>query len=794
MTSFPSIARRCDATAFILAALVALAPAAASSAQAPNASGLSQEATAAVTVQVRADSAGTRLLASAVVRSGRIAARTDQSGQAILRLPLGVRTIVATRIGNRPDSATISVRPGLDTTIVLTLLEQAVDAEAVIVTATRGERRVEDTPLRVEVINEEEIAEKITMSPGDIAMMLNETGGLRVQTTNPSLGGANVRIQGLRGRYSLLLADGLPLYGGQAGGLGLLQIPPVDLGRVEIIKGTASALYGSSALGGVIDLVSRRPGADVERTMLLNQTSRGGTDAVFFGSAPLSANFGGTLLAGGHTQRQNDLDRDGWTDMAGYSRAVVRPRLHYDNGQGRSAFFTAGFTAEERNGGTLAGRVTPAGTSYTESLRTRRADVGALARFVGNDASPIFGVTALRSAILTLRGSGVEQRHAHRFGSIVEDDRHRTWFGEAALAVPRGAFTYIVGGVLQQETYTAASVDGFDYTYTIPAAFAQFDVDARSWLSVSSSVRVDAHSDYGTFVNPRVSVLARSLSEGRLAGWSTRLSAGTGAFAPTPFVEETEVTGLTPVQPLAGLVAERAMSASLDIGGPLELSVGDVQLNATLFGSRVSQPLQVADVPGVRLNNVARIQLVNAPGPTHTWGGELLARVERELGEESGDEEPPMLRVTGTYTLLHSTECDLNSASALAGILVDRCDRHEVALTPRHAVGVVTTVEQEGVSRVGLELYYTGRQRLDANPYRSESRRYLIVGLMGERAFTTRVGTARLFLNFENITNVRQTRDDRLVLPVRGAGGRWTTDAWTDLAGFTVNGGVRYQW
>ena len=114
--------------------------------------------------------------------------------------------------------------------------------ERVIVSAGRGERRVEDTPLRIEVIDEDEIAEKVSMTPGDIAMMLNETSGLRVQTTNPSLGGANVRVQGLRGRYTLLLADGLPLHGAQAGGLGLLQIPPVDLGRVEIIKGAASAL------------------------------------------------------------------------------------------------------------------------------------------------------------------------------------------------------------------------------------------------------------------------------------------------------------------------------------------------------------------------------------------------------------------------------------------------------------------------------------------------------------------------------------------------------------------------
>jgi iron complex outermembrane receptor protein len=780
--------------AVVGALLAAVAPLTAAAQASSTTATTLQDSTAAITVRVRGDSAGTAVVESAIVRSGTIGARTDERGQATLRLPAGTRMIVATKLGYRPDSVSLTVRAGADAAVTIALIAQAVDVSAVIVTATRGERRVEDTPIRVEVIDEEELAEKVTMSPGDIAMLLNETGGLRVQATNPSLGGANVRIQGLRGRYSLLLADGLPLYGGQAGGLGLLQIPPVDLGRVEIIKGTASALYGSSALGGVIDLVSRRPGDETERTALVNQTSRGGTDAVFFGSTPFGERVGATLLAGAHTQRQNDLDRDGWTDMPGYNRVVVRPRMYLNNGNGRTAFLTGGFTAEDRSGGTLAGRVTPAGTSYDESLRTRRADIGALARFVGSDSSPLFGASALQSAILTVRSSGVEQRHAHRFGDVREDDRHRTWFGEAALAVPRGAVTYIAGAALQQETYDASNVDGFDYTYTIPAAFAQVDVDARTWLSLSTSVRMDAHSDYGTFVNPRVSILARRPAEGRFAGWTTRLSAGTGAFAPTPFVEETEVTGLTPVQPLSGLVAERATSASLDIGGPLELALGNVQLNATLFGSRVTRPLQVVGVPGLFAGNISRIGLVNAPGPTATWGGELLARVERDLGGASGGEEAPMLRVTGTYTLLRSTECDLDSEAARTGRRTTDCDRHEVALTPRHAVGVVTTVEQEGKSRVGLELYYTGRQRLDENPYRTESRPYMIVGLMGERAISTRAGTARLFLNFENLTNVRQTRDDRLVLPVRGAGGRWTTDAWSDLAGFTVNGGVRFQW
>src|SRR5262245_65986946 len=132
--------------------------------------------------------------------------------------------------------------------------------QEVTVSATRTERGIEDEPMRVEVLDRDEIEEKLMMTPGDIVMMLNEMGGLRVQATSPSLGAASVRIQGMRGRYTRFLSDGLPLYGEQTGSFGLMQIPPVDLGRVEVIKGVASSLYGAGAMGGVVNLVSRRPG------------------------------------------------------------------------------------------------------------------------------------------------------------------------------------------------------------------------------------------------------------------------------------------------------------------------------------------------------------------------------------------------------------------------------------------------------------------------------------------------------------------------------------------------------
>lgn len=131
--------------------------------------------------------------------------------------------------------------------------------EEITVSATRTDKRLQDEPTRVEVLGREEIEEKMLMTPGDIVMMLNEMGGMRVQATSPSLGAASVRIQGMKGRYTRFFQDGLPLFGQQVGGLGLLQIPPMDLGQVEVIKGGASALYGAGAMGGIVNLLSRRP-------------------------------------------------------------------------------------------------------------------------------------------------------------------------------------------------------------------------------------------------------------------------------------------------------------------------------------------------------------------------------------------------------------------------------------------------------------------------------------------------------------------------------------------------------
>ena len=95
--------------------------------------------------------------------------------------------------------------------------------------------------------------------------------------------------------------------------------------------------------------------------------------------------------------------------------------------------------------------------------------------------------------------------------------------------------------------------------------------------------------------------------------------------------------------------------------------------------------------------------------------------------------------------------------------------------------------EREGVGRLGFEAYYTGRQRLDDNPYRTRSRPYVELGVLGEIV----LGNVRLFVNAENLLDIRQTKYDPLLLRTRAPEGRWTVDAWGPTDGFTVNGGIR---
>ena len=641
----------------------------------------------------------------------------------------GTMQVTVVKEGFAPTTTTVTVQPGQLQPILVELQEQPTVEEEVVVSATRTDRRLEDQPMRVEVLAREEIEEKMLMTPGDIVMMLNEMGGMRVQATSPSLGAASVRIQGMRGRYTRFFSDGLPLFG-EVGGLGLLQIPPMDLGQVEVIKGVASSLYGAGAMGGVVNLISRRPGVEAQREFLINRSSRSGTDAIaWFASPSRRRGWATTLIAGGHWQQRTDVNDDTWSDLPGYTRGVVRPRVFWDGGNGRTFFATVGFTGEDRAGGG-----SPNGVPYREALDTRRVDAGAVGR-----------VLLRQRYLVSARAAIMHQRHDHQFGAARERDRHDTAFGEITVRAGTGRHTIVGGLAIERDAYRPLDVPRFAYTFTVPGVFVQDDVDIARWLSVSASGRLDHHSEYGTFFSPRLSALVRS---GR---WTSRLSLGAGFFGPSPLTEEAEAAGLTRLAIPQPLRAEEGRSASLD----LSRTDGPLSYTLTLFGSRVRHPIDVDRSNGLVLTNLSV--------PTTNVGLELLGTLRREP-----------YALTATYTYVQARE-------------LDGASRRDARLTPRHGAGVVGMWEREAAGRIGVEFYYTGVQRLEQNPFSERSRPYTIIGALAERRF----GRIRVFINGENLTGVRQTRWDPLIRPSQAPDGRWTVDAWSPLEGRNINGGFR---
>jgi outer membrane receptor for ferrienterochelin and colicins len=618
--------------------------------------------------------------------------------------------------------------------------------ETIQVRASRLGRIVTKSATRTEIINGEEIQEKALMRPGNISMLVAETGGVRVQTTSPALGSANIRLQGLYGRYTQLLSDGLPLYGGQTASIGLLQIPPTDLANVEIIKGSASSLYGGSALGGVINLISRTPSDEFEGEVLVNLTSKDGQDITSYFASPLTNGLSASVTAGVHHQAKQDLDNDGWLDMAGYQRGSVRPRFYWSDNDGANLYLTLGAMSEQRNGGTLATAVLPDGNGFALTQDTKRSDIGFIYdQALGKDMN------------VNVRGSVMDQDHQHQFGSVFEDDSHQSYLIESSVSGYSDKTAWLVGAALQTERFDSDTFSEFNYSYKVPGVFSQLDYDANDDVSMSFSARTDWHSEYGTQVSPRVSLLYSP------ENWTIRGAYGQGYFAPSPFIEDIDEVGLSRLAPLENLQEERASTASIDVS----YAMGSLESSVTLFASNIDNVTELNLIDGADEFSEKQVRIVNAMGESEIRGAELLLRYKWQG-----------IKFTGSYLYTDATkEAELGGG------------RKPLALTPEHSAGLVIMWEEHGSHLLGFEAYYTGTQELENNPYRNRSEAYWHLGLLGQIT----IGKISYFVNAENLLNVRQTENESLLLPQQAPSGRWTTDIWSRNDGFTVNAGLRFQ-
>ncbi len=620
------------------------------------------------------------------------------------------------------------------------------EMEAVIISTTRSSRTVKDIPTRVEFIAGEELDEKANMKPGDIRMMLNESTGILVQQTSATSANASIRIQGLDGRYTQILKDGFPLYSGFAGGLSLLQTPPLDLKQVELIKGSASTLYGGGAIAGLVNLISKEPTDKKELKLLINGTSAMGLDLNSF-FAKRYDKMGITLLATRNSNKAYDPANVGFSAIPKFERYTLNPRLFYYFNENTKLNFGINSTWEERLGGDMKYINGDRDTSnnYFEKNNTKR---------IATQMSFEHKINENKSLKLKNSISYFERQIAIP-GYLFDGIQYNT-FTEMNYVVNTKKAEWIGGLNLWTEDFTEKKVDTLplrNYTQNTFGLFFQNIFKATSKLTVESGLRADYVNEYGLIFLPRVSclfVINQSLN--------SRLGGGFGYKSPTIFTEESERLQFRKALPIDSKTntLEKSYGANWDITYRCSFADEKISfnLNHLFFYTRLNNPLKL-------------IALTN-----EMWQFQNLSAHFETKGMETNMKfgyQDYKLFLGYTYT-------DIK--------IISGTSEARNPLTPEHRINAVLMYEVEEKWKLGLEAYYFSEQYLSDG---TTGKDFWIMGFMAERLWEN----FSLYINFENFLDARQTKFGTIYTGARNNPN--FKEIYAPLDGFVINGGLKIR-
>lgn len=671
---------------------------------------------------------------------------TDQNGFArITNIPDGKCVIQFRMIGHEEHTESFIFPISQQDTVEIFLSASHEEMDEVIVMATRSSRTIEDIPTRLEAISGEELEEKGNMKPGDIRMMLNESTGIQTQQTSATSYNSSIRIQGLDGKYTQILRDGFPLYSGFSGGLGLLQVVPLDLKQVEVIKGASSTLYGGGAIAGLVNLVSRMPTEERQLNFLLNGTSAAGLDISGFYAQKLEKT-GSTIFASYNSGNPYDVADIGFTAIPKFRRVTLNPKLFVYASPKTTLNVGFNSTIENRTGGDMQ-YIDGKGDdihSYFEKNQTRRFSTQLGIDHQVND-----------SAVFRLKNSFSYYDRSIEIPDFIFSGVQFSSFTEASFVAKRKSHEWIFGLNLwtdrfnQEITGTAKVVD---YNHTTFGAFVQNTWTASDLLSIETGVRGDYQNEYGFFFLPRIAALFKFNSS--LSG---RLGGGLGYKTPTVFTEDAERLQFRNVLPIDpnNTKAEKSIGGNLDVNyrGIItpELSFS---LNTLFFYTRILKPLVLTPVE----NGV--YEFLQPDGFVDTKGVEVNAKLAYSD-----------FKLFVGYTLADVNQ-QMNGISSA------------FPLVAKHRLNNVLMYELDEKLKIGLEAYYYSKQNLNDG---STGQSYWLCGLMAEKLWEH----FSVFVNFENLLDTRQTKFGSIY--TGPASNPVFKDIYAPLDGFVVNGGIKLR-
>ena len=255
----------------------------------------------------------------------------DATGHYYMKnLPEGTYTLVAEAIGYKTVEKSVKLVNNKNVEVNFTMQEEALSMNDVVVSATRNETNKKNTATIVNVASAK-LFENTASS--NLAESMAFQPGLRVENTCGNCGAVQLRINGLEGQYSQVLLDSNPIFSSLAGVYGLEQLPVAMIERVEVIRGGGSALFGSNAIGGVVNIITKEPlrnSLSLANTTNLIEGTTAEFNTSFNGSFVSDNNRAGVYLFGMIKNRDaHDYNDDGFSDILKMDSKTLGFRGYY---------------------------------------------------------------------------------------------------------------------------------------------------------------------------------------------------------------------------------------------------------------------------------------------------------------------------------------------------------------------------------------------------------------------------------------------------------------------------------
>ena len=462
---------------------------------------------------------------------------TDENGFYILEdLRPGNYTLIASFIGHISQKKQIKLEDGKPITVNFKLISSST-LDEIVVTGTMKETYVSASPVKIDVITSKQLDTYLPSAASSVIESVQLVNGVQEVVACGVCYTNSISVNGLPGSYTAILMDGTPIYGSLASVYGLNGIPNMIIDRFEVIKGPSSTLYGSEAVAGVINIITKNP----ENQPLFSADIMTSSHEEVFGNFAIAPRLGkSNAYVGinfGYANHYADNNLDGFGDGVNSDHISIFSKLNFYRPSDKIFTLAAKYYYEDRRNGV---------ESYVQdrAYRTLRGSDQVYGESIYTNRFELFGTYALDTK--------ANLKIDYSLSNHVQDSYYGDQFFEASQQIAFGNFLWnfnkskhdvLIGATLRYDAYddntlaTEEEIDGDIYNTPnnqfVPGIFVQDEYLISEKITLLGGVRLDHHMEHGLIYAPRLNVKVKT------SDWATfRFNFGTGFKVVNLFTED----------------------------------------------------------------------------------------------------------------------------------------------------------------------------------------------------------------------------------------------------------------